>query len=162
MASAMFDAALVQHAIDIYMKKAYPQGPPPVVVASMLATLRQFAGDFFKAPAFVKDDPKSPRKYSLRLGNCNYPHMKLVYELGPDGKTFLFRADAHDAHCCPPADAPEHAPFRQLMETNQKIIAQIESAWADEGIPTFKSFLREDLARRQASSGARGPDAGTV
>jgi hypothetical protein len=142
------DARQVQRAIEAYMAVAYAAAEPPVVVRSMLATLHGYAGDFFQAPTFVKDDADAPRRYSLRLGNAHYPHMKLVAELAPDGKTFLFRADAHDAHCCPPAGSPEHAAFRQLMEQNQQVSTAVGSTWAQAGIPTLKSYLKEDLARR--------------
>ena len=152
------DAALVQKAIDIYLAQAYPDGPP-MTVRSMVSTLRSYAGDFFKAPTFVKDDPKSPKKYTLRLGNKHYPHMKLVYELGPDGRTFLFRADSHDAHCCPPAGTPEHDAFRALMTSNQQMVTAIENAWADANVPTFKTFLKLDLAKRRAGAAAGAGDA---
>jgi hypothetical protein len=145
------DAALVQQAIDIYLSAAYPGGPP-MTVRSMVATLRGYAGDFFKAPTFVKDDPKSPKKYTLRLGNQHYPHMKLVYELGPDGSTFLFRADSHDAHCCPPAGTPEHDAFRALMTANQQVVTAVENGWAAAKLPTFKTFLKMDLERRRAAA----------
>jgi len=153
------DAAAVQKAIDIYMDRAYGGADPQVTVRSMLATLRGYAGDFFKAPTFVKDDPRSPKKYTLRLGNRHYPHMKLVYELGPDAQTFLFRADAHDAHCCPPAGTPEHDAFRALMQANQETVAAIENAWADAELPTFKTFLKLDLAKRRAAAAGAGTGA---
>ena len=35
------------------------------------------------------------------------------------------------------------------MELNRQVAEEIEAAWERQGIPTFKSFLREDLARRQ-------------
>ena len=143
------DAQRVAKAIESYLRVAYPDGPP-VTVRSMVATLKGYAGDFFDAPTFVKDDPKDPTKYSLRLGNQFYPHMKLVMELAPDQKTFLFRADAHDAHCCPPKETPEYQPFRDLMAKNQQVITKIEKDWAAAGIPTLKSYLQEDLARRAA------------
>jgi hypothetical protein len=143
------DPAVVRRAIQTYMRVAYAGVEPPVIVRSMLATIETFAGDFFKTPTFVKDDPKSPKKYTLRLGNRHYPHMKLVYELGPDGRSWLLRADAHDAHCCPPQGTPEHDAFRQLMTQNQEIVSAIEKAWAAEALPTFKTFLQVDLARRQ-------------
>ena len=142
------DAALVQRAIDVYVRTAYPDGPP-VAVRSMLATERSWAGHLTDSPVFIKDDPKNTTKYSMRLGNASYPHMKLVIERAPDGNTFLFRADAHDAHCCPPAGSPEHDAFRQLMTKNQKIITAVEQAWAAEGVPTMKTYLQADLARRQ-------------
>jgi hypothetical protein len=34
------------------------------------------------------------------------------------------------------------------MESNQKLAQAIEQAWADQNLHTFKTFLREDLARR--------------
>jgi hypothetical protein len=153
------DAAAVHKAIEIYMNCAYAGAEPHVTVRSMLATLRGFAGDFFKAPTFVKDDPKAPRKYTLRLGNRFYPHMKLVYELGPDGRTFLFRADAHDAHCCPPAGTPEHDAFRSLMTANPEIVTAIEDAWAAANVPTFKTFLKLDLAKRRERAAGGGATA---
>ena len=143
------DAALVQRAIDVYVKTAYPDGPP-VAVRSMLATERSWAGHLTDAPVFIKDDQKSPTKFSMRLGNASYPHMKLVIERAPDEQQgFLFRADAHDAHCCPPAGTPEHDAFRQLMTKNQEVISEIEQAWAAAGVPTMKTYLQADLARRQ-------------
>ncbi len=143
------DAALVQRAIDVYVKTAYPDGPP-VAVRSMLATERSWAGHLTDAPVFIKDDLKVATKYSMRLGNASYPHMKLVIERAPDEKQgFLFRADAHDAHCCPPAGTPEHDAFRQLMTRNQDVISAVEQAWAAAGVPTMKTYLQADLARRK-------------
>jgi hypothetical protein len=91
----------------------------------------------------------SPGKYSLRLGNRHYPHMKLVVERAPDGRGYLMRADTHDAHVRPAPGSRDYAVFIQLMELNRQVADQIEAAWEGQGIPTFKSFLREDLARRR-------------
>ena len=35
------------------------------------------------------------------------------------------------------------------MEVNQKLATAIETAWADADLPTFKTFLRDDLAKRK-------------
>jgi hypothetical protein len=151
------DQVIIKRAIEVYMPIAYDGvAEPPVIVRSMLATLNTFAGEFFKAPTFVKDPPPpaTPTKYTLRLGNRYYPHMKLVYELGPDKQTWLLRADSHDAHCCPPQETPEHDAFRQLMTRNQEIVSAIEKAWAAEGLPTFKTFLQVDLAARRSQAAA--------
>ncbi|HYO08539.1 MAG TPA: hypothetical protein VER17_06165 [Tepidisphaeraceae bacterium] len=145
------DPAVVQRAIDAYVRVAYPDGPP-VAVRSMLATEKTWRGDLVDAPVFVKDPPLKPTRWSMRLGNRHYPHMKLVIEQSPAGEGFLFRADAHDAHCCPPAHAPEHAAFRELMTQNQAIITEVEHAWAAAGVPTLKTYLQEDLARRRAEA----------
>jgi hypothetical protein len=38
------------------------------------------------------------------------------------------------------------------MERNQRVSEKIETAWADQGLPTFKTYLREDLARRKSEA----------
>jgi hypothetical protein len=84
--------------------------------------------------------------------------MKLAIDPRPDGKGFLFRADTHDRHACPPPESKEYPLFCALMEKNQRLSQQIESAWADAGLTTFKTYLRDDLARRQAAVGAKPAD----
>ncbi len=143
------DQAQVLKAVDIYMPLAYGKDTPPVTVRSLISTLRTFSGDFFSAPVFAKDLHTPPTRYSLRLGNSSYPHMKLVFQLSPDDQSFLFKADTHDKHCCPPERSPEFTAFMQLMEQNQRLSERIEAAWGEAGLPTFKTYLREDLARRQ-------------
>jgi hypothetical protein len=41
------------------------------------------------------------------------------------------------------------------MDRNQKLAQQIEAQWEQRGVPTFKMYLKQDLARRQQS----GPEA---
>jgi hypothetical protein len=142
------DPAVVNQAIETYLKFAY-EGDPPAAVRSALATLHAWGGKYYACPVFTKDTNTPPDRYSMRLGNRYYPHMKLVIQRAADGQTFLFRADTHDKHICPPAGAPEYAEFSKLMARNQEIAQAIETAWVEQGLPTFKSWLREDLARRQ-------------
>jgi hypothetical protein len=144
------EPAVVDKAVEAYLKQAY-EGEPPAMVRSALATLHAWRGRYYTCPVFTKDANTPPDRYSMRLGNRYYPHMKLVIQRASDGKSFLFRADSHDRHICPPEGSPEHAEFSQLMARNQLIAQAIESAWADEGLPTFKTWLRDDLARRQSS-----------
>jgi hypothetical protein len=144
------EPAVVDKAVETYLKFAY-EGEPPAMVRSALATLHAWGGRYYACPVFTKDANTPPDRYSMRLGNRYYPHMKLVIQRSTDGKSFLFRADSHDRHICPPEGAPEHKEFSDLMTKNQQIAQAIESAWAAEGLPTFKTWLREDLARRQSS-----------
>ena len=148
------DPALVWKAIDVYMADAYDHVPPPPTVRSLIALLRAWVGPLLNAPPFVKGgDAKRPR-YSLRLGNHAYPHMKLVLEPGPNNGRYLFKADTHDRHVCPPAESPEFADFRKLMDENQRLSERIEGDWSAQGLPTFKALLREDIARRQQAQAA--------
>lgn len=141
----------VMRAVDTYVKVAYGSEALPAHVRSQLAVLQTWKGDFFRSPAIASDGGTPPKRYSIRLGNRHYPHMKLAVERSPDGRTYLFRADTHDAHCMPPADRPEYAAFREMMERNQVIASAMEEAWAAEGLMTFKSYLQQDLARRQVA-----------
>ena len=143
------DPTDVMRAVDSYMKVAYGDDAVPAHVRSQLAVLETWKGDFFRSPAIASDGGTPPRRYSIRLGNRHYPHMKLAIERSPDGKAYLFRADSHDAHCCPPADRPEYEAFREMMERNRVIVSSVEEAWAAEGLTTFKLYLQQDLARRK-------------
>jgi hypothetical protein len=151
MAAAKPDSTQVMSAIEIYLKLAYPDHPPPVTVRSLVSTLKSWGGNFFEAPVFATDAHEPPTRSSMRLGNGFYPHMKLVFQLSPNDEQFLFRVDTHDKHCCPPSSAPEYTAFCDLMERNQRQAEEIESAWAEAGIATFKTYLREDLAKRKAT-----------
>src|SRR6185436_17954791 len=148
----------VWEAIEIYLGVAYAGGKPPSAVEQRLQTLRNLAcDDFFTSPLFERDaDAKSePTRYALRLGNRHYPHMKLVIERSPDGRAHLFRADTHDRHIRPKPESREYAAFTELMRQNQSLAEQIEAAWAERGLNTFKSYLRRDLAARQQQNEQR-------
>src|SRR5436305_13255501 len=97
----------VWRAIEVYVAHAYDGAIPPSAVRKKLDTLRSLAPeDFYTNSAFERgegDAAATGNRLSLRLGNRFYPHMKLTIERSPDQRGFLFRADTHDRHCCPPA-----------------------------------------------------------
>ncbi len=145
--------AEVWRAIEVYLSLAYTSTLPSAVRAK-LETLRSLKADeFYQSPIFERDGAGgSPQKVSLRLGNRLYPHMKLTIERSPDKSGYLFRADTHDKHVCPAPGTRDYAAFTQLMENNQKLAQAIETGWAEQRLPTFKTYLREDLARRGKAS----------
>jgi hypothetical protein len=146
------DPSVVIKAVEIYLGLAY-EGAPPVVVQSQLRMMRAAGADLYKSAVVTRDLAVPPTRYSVRLGNRYYPHMKLTIELAPDDRSWLFRADTHDRHVCPPENSPEYASFVSLMEQNQKLSEAIEAAWSQQGLRTFKGYLRDDLAARQAALG---------
>jgi hypothetical protein len=145
------EPAQVHKAIDIYLAHAYPTAPP-LTVRSLLNLLKTWAGEFYASPAFARTGEKECARLTVRLGNHAYPHMKLALEPAPDGQTYLFKADSHDKHLCPAQNSPDYGAFMDLREKNQKIVEKIEQAWAQAGVPTFKTYLQADLARRGASA----------
>lgn len=128
------------------MQQAYA-GPPPAAVRERLETLRrQPAETFYDCPVLEHDERRG--RYAIRLGNQSYPHMKLAVEKSADGEHVFFKPDTHDKQCCPAPASREYNAFLGLMQENEKIAKQVELAWAQAGIPTFREYLRKDLARR--------------
>jgi len=142
------EPAVVWKAIDAYLEVAFG-GAPPSAVRSRLETLRALDEKaFYESTVFERAGEGAAARMLLRLGNHFYPHMKLAIERRPDKRGYLFRADTHDAHCCPAESSREYGSFRQLMEMNRTVAHEIEANWEKKGVPTFKQFLREDLNRR--------------
>ena len=149
----------IWQAIDIYLKDAYA-GAAPAAVRDRVDKLKQTLPEkLFDSDLLERDKESPPARYCIRLGNKFYPHMKLAIERSPDGKSHLFRADTHDRHIRPAPGSRDAAAFEQLMQMNQNLAAQIESDWATSGLPTFKQYLRDDLARRAGEAKAIKPPA---
>src|SRR5580658_4757852 len=125
-------------AIHIYLEIAYPTGAYPQGVKSILEKLTDWPGDTFDCPPFVREGSEGNFRYYLRLGNRNYPHMKLYVETWPGGVRYFFRADTHDRHIVVPTTHPEYKPISDLCRINQEIASAIEDAWQAAGLPTFK------------------------
>ena len=140
----------VWRAVDLYLDIAYNGSAPSTMVKSRLDALRaQDEKTFYDSKSLERDANQSPpQKFALRLGNHFYPHTKLLIEPTPDALGHMFRADTHDKHIRPAPESKEYAMFCQLMENNQKLSERIESEWEKAGLPTFKQYLRKDLARR--------------
>src|SRR5712671_3773297 len=89
----------VRAAIDLYLEHAFGGAEPPHAVAAIVRELRQAdEADFLALPAWERDCAQPSCRYSLRLGNRFYPHMKLVLERRPDGLGYVLRVDGHDQH----------------------------------------------------------------
>jgi hypothetical protein len=141
-------------AIELYLARAYA-GDPPLGVRARLDALRSASeSDFYRLAAFERFPSDEPVRFLLRLGNRFYPHMKLAIERSPDGVHCLFGVDTHDRHVQPKPHSAEAAAFAELARKNLDIARQIEQALDENGLPTFKRFLRDDLARRTSPESA--------
>jgi hypothetical protein len=151
MPAAPPDPAEIKKAISIYVGVAYGS-EPPFVVRSQIGMLENWGGQFMRCPVFAASPETPPSRYTIRLGNPSYPHMKLALEMAPGSERFIYRVDTHDRHICPASSSPDHASFSALMEKNQKLAESIENAWEQAGLRTFKAELRDDLRRRQSAA----------
>ncbi len=143
------DPAVVLRAIQTYVGIAYGDAAPPGVSAVLDRLRSHPRAEFYRSACFERAPEADPGRFSLRLGNRHYQHMKLVVERAPSGPGFLLRVDTHDLHACPDPGAGEYGSFRTLMALNRSLAQEIEAAWDCEGLPTFKTFLKNDLARRR-------------
>lgn len=147
MAQILPDIEQLWRAIELYLASAY-EGPPPRPVQQRLDTLRRAGDAPWDSAVFERSTVGGGPRLSLRLGNRSYPHMKLSIDRTPDGAGSLFRADTHDQHLAAPAGSAEQPMIRSLVRENQRMAQSIENAWEAEGLPTFKTLLRDDLQRR--------------
>ena len=138
-------------ALAIYLAEAYQNTPLPPAVQERVAKINTLADDqAVPLDALEKARCDSGRcTYALRLGQPQYPHMKLVLEECPGGGRPLFRTDAHDSMLHTPPGSPDEAPLAALRAANKELIDRIEAAWVKAGLPTFKEYLRANLAQRK-------------
>lgn len=142
----------IDQAIAIYLQLAYGDATFPASVHQRLEQLRGAGESMWESPAWEKDALVAPSRYNLRLGNPWYPHMKLTVEQSPDGEGYLLRVDTHDHHIQVDPKNAGYTAFCQLQEKNQQLAQAIETAWENQSLTTFNSYLRQDLLRRTGSS----------
>ena len=70
---------MVIKAVDLYLSRAYPAGPPRNILA-IAGTLQDGTVDFYANPNFIRNIDPTHASYYLRLGNVRYPHAKLLIE----------------------------------------------------------------------------------
>ncbi len=146
-------AHILQQAIDLYLQNAYPSGNVPVPAQGRAQPIRALSpSENVPEGMLEKETGASMFGYALRLGQPLYPHMKLIVEPArPAPSTMLLlRVDAHDRHLHAAAGSPDEAWLTSIRASNKELGERIEAAWSKNGLPTFKDFLRSQLAARKA------------
>jgi len=134
----------VRLAIDLYLEQAYGPAPQPRAVADAVGRLRAVdETEVLRQPCWERDRAEPCWRYSLRLGNRFYPHMKMLLERRPDGLGYVFRVDTHDHHVARPLDGIEAHAFDDVLRADAEIADAIQAAWEQRGLPTVKTFLTQ-------------------
>ncbi len=149
---AALTAEVVQRAIVIYQGLAYGKGsarlpvelPPACDGAQLLAIFQQEQGEALPGNAC--------HRYSLRLGNRNYPFMKLVVQEHLVPGEYFFAVDTHDQMEIKP-DYPDYEQWAAVRKFNRELKRQIEQALAQAGIDTA-SCVRRLLVEQCVEGGA--------
>ncbi len=146
-------------AIDIFLSEAYQAGPPP-------------ATDRFRPPEGCQpakwlmtdvterspvDEPLDMiRSFAMRIGNSQYPHMKLRLSRPPSDSVFIFTVDAHDAMLSAPADSADRQALEDLKSHNGLVAQAIVARWEQANLLTEHGYLRQKM--RQVTN----PDDGST
>ena len=139
---------VVQRAIAIYQDLAYGGGGK----ARRPIDLPAAGGDALLG-AFCKEQietiPGHPCcRYSLRLGNRNYPFMKLLLQEHLVPGEFYFSVDTHDQMEIRP-DFPDYEAWMAVRRFNRDLKRRIEEGFQAAGLDTcarLRELLTEDCA----------------
>jgi CheY-like chemotaxis protein len=143
-------AEVIDHALRLYLSVAWPgqeeKRRPDLTIEG--------AGETALSGFTDESRRDGDRRWALRLGNSQYPHMKMVVEEYLLPGEYVFAVDTHDQLELKP-DYPDYDKWQAVKETNRKIKVEIEECWRKEGIPTY-SELAEKAARVKASNAVVG------
>lgn len=148
----------VRRAISIYQEIAYGTGarqrrsPDLAALDGGVATGVEGLLALFQKE-LVEPVPGHPCvRYSLRLGNRNYPFMKLVLQEHLLAGEFFFAVDTHDQMDIRP-DLPDYEAWMAVRRFNRELKCQIEEAFDRGGLDTSACLRRAAAARACAEIG---------
>lgn len=145
-------SGVVQKAISIYQEIAYGTAGHKRAAVEIPAagTVESLLMMFHKE--VVETVPGYPcQRYSLRLGNRNYPFMKLMLQEHLVVGEFFFAVDSHDQMEIGP-EYPDYEGWMALCRFNRDLKQQIEAGFAAAGIDTC-ARVRELLTREPTPAG---------
>ena len=152
--------AHVRRAVDLYMRAAWPdpERANPWFDPKRLEGVNRLEELFtlFTSASDKQDGPHCQR-YTLRLGNAQYPFMKFVLQEYLVDHEYFFSVDTHDDLDIPEG-SPDYDAWLELRERNRALKSRIEGDWAEAGLPTNESLreLAEDLAQVECEADCQG------
>ncbi len=142
--------AIVRRAVGIYLQIAWPgEGfPRPRLQVKDLEGASTIEALFALFDPQPLRDRGSQKRYTLRLGNRQYPFMKFVVQEYLVDSEYFFAVDTHDDLDVKPTD-PDYPVWMELKRTNARLKREIETAWARECLPTYGDLrvIAEGLAK---------------
>jgi hypothetical protein len=143
--------AVLAEAVRVYLDEAYGATPlPPAVQARLVWP----AGDCLEVLAEAEVFERTPDdvpvtecdRIRLRLGNREYPHMKLGADRIPGSQEWVLAVDCHDRQLLTVVPENERAALEALLRRNNELKTRIERRWTEAGLPTFERYIRGRLA----------------
>lgn len=141
-------AEQITRAVQLYLDRAY-LGQRPPGLEQRLPDGRCDVAAYLMGKQVERDPADCPieqvRSFAMRLGNDQYPHMKLRLSRPPRSDTFVFSVDSHDAFLAAPKESPDYEPLEALKKNNATLADMIAAAWEAAGLPTERSYMRQKL-----------------
>ena len=146
---------LVGKAVAIFLQHAYGgsgrPGRMPDLSLPAESSPEQVLG-LFQREAYEDAHGHKAVRYTLRLGNRNYPFMKLLLQEHLVAGEWCFAVDTHDEMNIKP-DYPDYEAWMSVRRFNSNLKREIECSLAAAGIPT-SAALREVCAQRDQTAPA--------
>ncbi len=140
---------MVTKAVDLYLDRAYGTGPHPNRMPDQ--SLPEDAASEQVLTLFQRDvvEGKSGQnclRYAIRLGNRNYPFMKLLLQEHIMPGEYFFAVDTHDEMDIKP-DYPDYDAWMAVRKFNLGLKQEIEADLSKANLPTAGSLRRLIEAR---------------
>ncbi len=149
------DLATVTKAVGIYLDLAYGGGAQPRrkpnLALGPVASWREVL-DLFQREETQDASGRKSIRYAMRLGNRNYPFMKLVLQEHLVAGEMFFGVDTHDDMEIKP-DYPDYEAWLAVQRFNRALKRQIEARFAADGLET-PATLRKLVSLRAAQAGS--------
>jgi hypothetical protein len=144
----------LRKAIEIYLDLAYANADHPETLERFLPEPGSEPAEYLMSDAVERTPPDVPlketRAFAIRLGNAQYPNMKLRLSRPPKDPLLLLSVDAHDAMLKVPPESPDYDALEALKAFNTELTDRIHKAWDQAELPTEKGYLRDALDRAKA------------
>ncbi len=152
------DEQCLRGAIELYLERAYEVVPDAVrerfLPSPSLDPAKYLMEDFVeRTPA--EAGLEEVRVFALRLGNAQYPNMKLRIARPPNDAIYLFSVDCHDGMLQVPETSPDFEPLEQLKKYNASLAGDIDAAWEESGLVTEKVYLRHRIRQARVMDAGR-------
>ncbi|MHC5062855.1 MAG: response regulator [Planctomycetota bacterium] len=151
---------MVTTAVGLYLDLAYGSasgGRMPELNLPPDAAPEEVLG-LFTQDAREEGSDSSCLRYTMRLGNRNYPFMKLLLQEHIVAGEYYFGVDTHDDMEIKP-DYPDYEAWMAVRRFNSDLRRKIEASFGSSGLPTALN-LRELCSQRTQEEA--GEESGTI
>ncbi len=132
---------LIEKAIQAYLEVAYGANEGSSI-GFQVSEKNPFSVFVDETPVPREPGEKVLHRYSLRLGNRDYPYMKLLLQEHMARGAYYFSVDTHD-HLDIRPDFPDFEDWMRVKRSNFKLREEIEGVFRIRGIPTLGSLKDE-------------------